>query len=68
MSVAGVDRDHRGLGKDDAPAPYIDERISRAEVNRHVAAAKTSEIAKNTHVQIGGSFAGMIPKTIHLSD
>jgi hypothetical protein len=44
-----VDRDHRGLGEDDAPAPDVDERVRRAEVDGDLAATETAERVPEAH-------------------
>ena len=44
-----VDRDHRRLGEDDAATAHVDERVRRAEVDGHVAAAEAVEVAQETH-------------------
>ena len=50
LAGVGVDRHHRGLGEDDAASAHVDERVGRAEVDGHVAAAEPSEIAEYAHV------------------
>jgi hypothetical protein len=55
VHVAGcrVDRDHRGLGEHDAAPAHVHERVRGAEVNRHVAAAKSREVAEDAHGEGG---------------
>jgi hypothetical protein len=43
LARALVDRDDRGLRQDNAAATHVDERVRRAEVDRHVAAAEAGE-------------------------
>ena len=50
LAVERVDRDHRGLGEDDAAAAHVDERVGRAEVDGHVAAAQPSQVADHAHM------------------
>ena len=50
LAVARVDRDDRRLREHDAAAAHVDERVGRAEVDGHVAAAKTGETAEEAHV------------------
>ena len=38
-----VDRDHRRLAQNDPAAPDIDERVGRAEIDRHVPTAKVED-------------------------
>ena len=53
LAVARVDRHDRGLGEHDAAAAHVDERVGRAEVDGHVAAAKSCEVAEYAHVGAG---------------
>jgi hypothetical protein len=53
LAVARVDRHHGGLRQHDAATAYVDERVGRAEVDRHVAAAKSIDAAEKTHVRLG---------------
>ena len=50
VDVAGalVDRDDRRLGEDDAASPDVDERVGRAQVDRHVAPAEAVEVASKS--------------------
>ncbi len=43
LAGALVDRDDRGLGEDDAAAAHVHERVRRAEVHGHVAAAEAAQ-------------------------
>ena len=49
LAVARVDRDHRGLGEDDAAPAHVDERVGGAEIDRHVAAAESGEVTEDAH-------------------
>ena len=41
LAGARVDRDHGRLGEHDAAPAHVDERVGGAEVDRHVAAARS---------------------------
>jgi hypothetical protein len=56
----GVDRDHRGLGEDDAAPTHVDERVRGAEVDRHVAPAEAEDAAQPTHMSVR-----MKARTVH---
>src|SRR5713101_8013548 len=43
-----VDGDHGRLGEDDATAADVDERVRRAEVHGHIAAAEAAQIVEET--------------------
>ena len=43
LARALVDRHHRRLGEHDAAAAHVDERVGRAEVDGHVAAAEAGQ-------------------------
>ena len=49
LAAAGVDRDHGGLGQDDAASADVHERVGRAQVDRHVAAAEACEVVEDAH-------------------
>ena len=49
LAGARVDRDHARLGQHDAAAPYVDEGVGRAEVDRHVAATEAGEVREEAH-------------------
>src|SRR6185312_5109162 len=51
---ARVDRDDARLGQNDAAAAHVDERVGGAEVDRHVAAAESGQVAEDAHVRGGG--------------
>ena len=44
-----VDRDHRRLAEDDAAPAHVDERVRRAEIDGHVAAAEAREVIEDAH-------------------
>ena len=52
LAGARVDRDDRGLGEHDAAPTHVDERVRGAEVDGHVAAAETGQVAEKTHVWV----------------
>ncbi len=45
-----VDRHHRGLAEHDAAPAHVDERVGRAEIDRHVAAAEPGDVVEDAHV------------------
>ena len=47
---ARVDRDDARLGQHDAAPAHVHERVGRAEIDRHVAAAETGQIAEDAHM------------------
>ena len=49
LAGARVDRDDAGLREHDAAPAHVDERVGRAEVDGHVAAAEPSHVAEETH-------------------
>ena len=49
LAGALVDRDDRWLGEHDAATAHVDERVGRAEVDGHVAAAERAEIVEDAH-------------------
>jgi hypothetical protein len=49
LAGLGIDRDHRGLGEHNSSSAYVDERVGRAEVDGHVAAAEPSQISEYAH-------------------
>ena len=49
LARARVDRHHGGLRQHDPAAAHVDERVRRAEVDRHVAAAEAGEVGEETH-------------------
>ena len=44
-----VDRDDARLRQHDAAAADVDERVGRAEIDRHVAAAEAGQVREKTH-------------------
>ena len=51
LAGARVDRDDRRLAQHDAAAAHVDERVGRAEVDRHVAATEAGEVAEEAHAR-----------------
>ena len=49
LAGALVDRDDGRLGEHDAAAAHVDERVGRAEVDGHVAAAEAGQVIEETH-------------------
>ena len=49
LAAALVDRDHRRLREHDAATAHVDERVRGSEVDGHVAAAESVEVAQETH-------------------
>jgi hypothetical protein len=47
-----VDRDHGGLGEDDAAAAHVDERVGRPQIDGHVAAAHAGEVGEEAHSRV----------------
>ncbi len=76
---ARVDRDDRRLGQHDAATADVDERVRRAEVDRHVAAAEAGELREDSHAlsrprtpgrpltRWGGSASGARPAAVYRS-
>ena len=46
LARARVDRHHRRLGQHDAASAHVDERVGGAEIDGHVAAAETGQVAR----------------------
>jgi hypothetical protein len=49
LARSRVDRDHARLGQHDAAPAYVHERVGRAEIDRHVAAAEPCEVGEEAH-------------------
>jgi hypothetical protein len=49
LAVPRVDRDYRWLGEHDPTPPHVDQRVGGAEVDRHVAAAKSCQVTEYAH-------------------
>jgi hypothetical protein len=47
---AGVDRHDARLGEHDAASAHVHERVGGAQVDRHVAAAESCQIAEDAHI------------------
>src|SRR5262249_51551499 len=43
--------DDRRLAEHDAATPHVDERVGRAEIDGHIAAAKAGEVRKEAHAR-----------------
>src|ERR1700733_1333605 len=52
VAGARVDRHHRRLREHNSPAADVDKGVSRAQVDSHVAAAESSQVAECAHVRI----------------
>ena len=48
-----VDRDDRRLGEHDAAPAHVDQRVGRAKVDGHVAAAERAEVVEDAHCEAG---------------
>ena len=64
LAVARVDRHHRGLGEHDAAPANVDERVCGAEVDRHVAAAESGQVAEDAHMQLRGEARPIVPDAL----
>src|SRR5919204_477412 len=51
LAGARVDRDHAGLGEHDAAAADVDEGVGGPEIDRHVAATETGQVAEEAHAK-----------------
>ena len=49
LTGAGVDRDHARLAENDPAATHVDERVGRAEIDRHITATEAGEIREEAH-------------------
>src|SRR5262249_3094489 len=49
LTSARINRNYARLGEHDAAAADVHERVRSAEVDRHVAATKAGEVAKEAH-------------------
>jgi hypothetical protein len=49
LAGARVDRHHARLGQHDAAPAHVDERVGRAQIDGHVAAAEPGQVAEETH-------------------
>ena len=52
LARALVDRDDRRLGQHDAATAHVDQRVGRAEVDGHVAAAERAEVVEDAHFRL----------------
>ena len=59
LAGARVDRDDARLAQHDAAPTHVDERVRRAEVDRHVAATEAGEVAEEAHVRERGGVTGL---------
>jgi GTP diphosphokinase / guanosine-3',5'-bis(diphosphate) 3'-diphosphatase len=46
VAVARVDRDHRGLGEHDPAPADVDQRVRGPQIDRHIAAAESGQVAE----------------------
>ena len=53
--AARVDRHDARLREDDAPPADVHERVGRPQVDRHVAAAESCQIAEDAHIERGST-------------
>src|SRR3712207_8058571 len=68
LARARVDRDDGWLGEHDSATAHVDERVGRAEVDRHVAAAEAGEVPEEAHVVVAWSSARRRRSEEHTSE